>query len=167
MSTRLSTTSLCVAASYPYGTANQLRSRQLRPSRVKICVAWRPRCSPVFTVRRMRSVPRIRKPSGCTSRRSDRSCACCGRSRVMPQRLDEEVRRHRERRDRAQREGGRSIGQDLALVGVVGWTLVIPALLGVYAGRALDRRFGSGVFWTLGLLVAGIVLGCVLAWQRL
>ena len=85
----------------------------------------------------------------------------------MPQRLDEEVRHHRERRDRAQREGGRSIGQDLALVGVIGWTLVIPALLGIYAGRALDRRFGSGVFWTLGLLVAGVAVGCVLAWQRL
>jgi ATP synthase protein I len=85
----------------------------------------------------------------------------------MPHRLDEEVRRQRERRARAQRESGRSIGQDLALVGVIGWTLVIPALLGVYAGRALDRRFGSGVFWTLGLLVAGVVLGCVLAWQRL
>ena len=85
----------------------------------------------------------------------------------MPQRLDEEVRRQRERRDRAQREGGRSIGQDLALIGVIGWTLVIPALLGVYAGRALDRRFGSGVFWTLGLLVAGVCVGCVLAWQRL
>ena len=85
----------------------------------------------------------------------------------MPRLLDEEVRRHRERRARAQRESRRSIGQDLALVGVIGWTLVIPALLGVYAGRALDRRFGSGVFWTLGLLVAGVVLGCVLAWQRL
>lgn len=85
----------------------------------------------------------------------------------MPRLLDEEVRRHRERRARAQRESRRSIGQDLALAGVIGWTLVIPALLGVYAGRALDRRFGSGVFWTLGLLVAGIVLGCVLAWQRL
>ena len=85
----------------------------------------------------------------------------------MARRLDEEVRRRRERRARAQREGGRSIGQDLALVGVIGWTLVIPALLGVYAGRALDRRFGTGVFWTLGFLVAGIVLGCALAWQRL
>lgn len=85
----------------------------------------------------------------------------------MPRPLDEEVRRHRERRTRAQREGRRSIGQDLALAGVIGWTLVIPALLGVYAGRALDRRFGGGVFWTLGLLVAGITLGCVLAWQRL
>lgn len=85
----------------------------------------------------------------------------------MSRLLDEEVRRHRERRTRAQRESRRSIGQDLALVGVIGWTLVIPALLGVYVGRALDRRFGSGVFWTLGLLVAGVVLGCVLAWRRL
>jgi ATP synthase protein I len=85
----------------------------------------------------------------------------------MPRRLDEVVRRRRERRAGAQRDSGRSIGQDLALVGVIGWTLVIPALLGIYAGRALDRRFGSGVFWTLGFLVAGIVLGCALAWQRL
>jgi len=84
----------------------------------------------------------------------------------MPRPLDEEVRRRRERRARAQRET-RSIGQDLALVGVIGWTLVIPALLGVYAGRALDRRLGSGLFWTLGLLTAGIVAGCLLAWQRL
>lgn len=85
----------------------------------------------------------------------------------MPRQLDEEVRRHRERRARAQRESSRSIGQDLALVGVIGWTLVIPTLLGIYAGRALDKRLGSGVFWTLGLLVAGVVVGCVLAWQRL
>ena len=80
--------------------------------------------------------------------------------------LDEEVRRHRERRARAQRESGRSIGRDLALAGVIGWTVVIPTLLGIYAGRALDRRFGSGVFWTLGLLVAGIAFGCALAWQK-
>lgn len=85
----------------------------------------------------------------------------------MPRPLDEEVRRHRERRANAQRESRRSIGRDLALAGVIGWTLVIPALLGIYAGRTLDRRFGSGVFWTLGLLVAGVLLGCVLAWQRL
>ena len=84
----------------------------------------------------------------------------------MP-RLVEEVRRRRERRDRAQREEPPSLGKDLAYVGVIGWTLVIPALLGVIAGRALDHRFGGGVFWTLGLLVAGIVLGCVLAWRRL
>jgi ATP synthase protein I len=84
-----------------------------------------------------------------------------------PDRLDETVRRHRERRERAARESGRSIGRDLAHIGVLGWTVVTPALLGILAGRWLDRRWGSGILWTLGLLVAGLALGCVLAWQRL
>ena len=81
--------------------------------------------------------------------------------------LDEAVRRHRRRRARALREAGRSIGQDIAVIGTIGWTVVIPILLGIFVGRALDRRFGSGIFWTLGLLVAGVALGCTLAWQRL
>lgn len=85
----------------------------------------------------------------------------------MPPRLDEAVRRLRERRARASREGRRSIGQDLALIGVIGWTVVIPTLLGIYVGRLLDRLFRSGIFWTLGLLVVGVTLGCALAWQRL
>jgi len=85
----------------------------------------------------------------------------------MPRQLDEAVRRLRERRSRADREGRRPIGQDLALIGVIGWTVVIPMLLGIYLGRLLDRHFASGVFWTLGLLVAGAVFGCGLAWQRL
>ena len=84
-----------------------------------------------------------------------------------PDRLDQSVRRHRERRERGAREGRRSIGQDLAVIGMIGWTIVIPALIGIFAGRALDRRFATGIFWTLSLLVAGMALGCVLAWQRL
>jgi ATP synthase protein I len=83
------------------------------------------------------------------------------------ERLGEAVRTRRERHARGEREGRRSIGQDLALAGVLGWTVVIPTLLGILAGRWLDRRFGSGIFWTLGLLVAGVCLGCTLAWQRL
>ncbi len=86
---------------------------------------------------------------------------------LSDQRLDEAVRTRRERRARSEREGRRSIGQDLAMVGVLGWTIVIPTLLGVFAGRWLDRRFHSGIFWTLGLIVAGVTAGCYLAWQRL
>lgn len=82
-------------------------------------------------------------------------------------RLDRAIRVYRERQARATREGRRSIGQDLAIIGVIGWTVVTPTLLGILAGRWLDHRFGTGVFWTLGLLVAGLVLGCTLGWQRL
>lgn len=81
--------------------------------------------------------------------------------------LEQAVQRYRARRERAAKEGQRSIGQDLAAVGVIGWTVVIPTLLGVFAGRWLDRRFGSGIFWTLSLLAVGVTLGCLLAWQRL
>ena len=88
-------------------------------------------------------------------------------TQLTEQRLDEAVRTRRERHARSQREGRRSIGQDLAMVGVLGWTIVVPILLGVFAGRWLDRRFHSGIFFTLGLLVVGVTVGCALAWQRL
>jgi ATP synthase protein I len=81
--------------------------------------------------------------------------------------LDQTVRVHRERRDRWRREGERSLGQNLAMIGSLGWAIVIPTLLGMFAGRWLDRAFASGVFWTLGLLVAGLALGCALAWKRM
>lgn len=83
------------------------------------------------------------------------------------ERLDEAVRTRRERMARWQREGERSIGQNLAMIGVLGWTIVTPTLIGIFAGRWLDREFGSGIFWTLGLLVAGLALGCTLAWKRI
>jgi ATP synthase protein I len=84
-----------------------------------------------------------------------------------PERFDEAVKRRRERRARWQREGEPSIGRNLALIGVLGWTIVTPTLIGVFVGRWLDRQFGSGLFWTLGLLVLGLALGCMVAWKRM
>jgi ATP synthase protein I len=84
-----------------------------------------------------------------------------------PEGLDEAVRLRRGRRERWQREGERSVGQNLAMIGALGWTIVTPTLIGIFAGRWLDRVFGSGIFWTLGWLVAGLVLGCTLAWKRM
>jgi ATP synthase protein I len=81
--------------------------------------------------------------------------------------LDEAVRRRQRRRARWQREGERSIGQNLAMIGALGWTIVTPTLIGIFAGRWLDRHFGMGIFWTLALLVVGLALGCTLAWKRM
>jgi ATP synthase protein I len=89
------------------------------------------------------------------------------RRRARTDGLARAVRLHRERRDRGRREGERTIGQNLAMIGSLGWTIVIPTLLGIFAGRWLDRTFASGIFWTLGLLVAGLALGCALAWKRM
>lgn len=81
--------------------------------------------------------------------------------------LSEAVRTRQARRERWRREGEGSLAQNLALVGVLGWTIVAPLLIGIFAGRWLDRRFGTGVFWTLGLLVLGLALGCLLVWRRM
>ena len=83
------------------------------------------------------------------------------------ERLHEAVKRRRERRARWRREGERSLGLNLAMIGALGWTIVAPTLLGIFAGRWLDQRFASGIFWTFGLLVAGLALGCALAWKRI
>ena len=84
-----------------------------------------------------------------------------------PECLGEAVRLRRGRQKRWQREGERSVGRNLAMIGVLGWTIVTPTLIGVFAGRWLDRVFDARVFWTLGLLVVGLALGCTLAWKRI
>ncbi len=81
--------------------------------------------------------------------------------------LGDAVRLRQERRARWRGEGERSVGQNLAMIGALGWSIVVPTLIGTFAGRWLDRHFGSGIFWTLGLLVAGLAVGCTLAWQRI
>lgn len=83
------------------------------------------------------------------------------------ERLEAAVRTRQERRERWQREGERSLGQNLAMIGALGWTIVLPILIGIFAGRWLDRHFDTGIFWILGLLVAGLAIGCAFAWQRM
>jgi ATP synthase protein I len=84
-----------------------------------------------------------------------------------PTPLDEAVRKRRDRRMLWQREGERSTASNLAMIGALGWIVVVPTLIGVFAGRWLDGTFGTGIFWTLSLLAAGLTVGCMLAWSRI
>jgi ATP synthase protein I len=75
------------------------------------------------------------------------------------------VRLRSERSMRGQREGDPSVTRRLAQIGVLGWIVVTPMLIGVFAGRWLDRTFNSGLFCTAPLLMLGAVLGCWSAWK--
>ena len=75
------------------------------------------------------------------------------------------IRRRTARRQRAEREGEPSLGRYLAQVGVLGWTIVLPTLIGMFIGRWLDQRLGTGIFWTGPLLIIGVVIGCWAAWR--
>lgn len=81
--------------------------------------------------------------------------------------LQRAIRRRARRSERWQREGERSIGQNLAMIGALGWLIVTPILLGVLAGRWLDRAFATGITFSAALIFVGVVLGCYLAWQRI
>lgn len=79
--------------------------------------------------------------------------------------LDRAVRRTRDRRDDGERQGEPSFGRYLAQIGVLGWTIVLPTMLGVFLGRWIDRSLGTGIFWTGPLLLLGLAAGCWTAWR--
>ena len=79
------------------------------------------------------------------------------------ERVVEAVRRQAAREHEARRLP--PVAKNLGQIGVLGWQIVIPGLLGLAAGRWLDQRFASGIFWTAALLVVGLALGCWSAWR--
>ena len=69
------------------------------------------------------------------------------------------------RKLRAQRPGAGNVWFGLGMMGLIGWSVVVPTLLGAALGLWLDQRNPGGRSWTLALLVAGLVLGCFNAWH--
>lgn len=70
------------------------------------------------------------------------------------------------RREQAERDNPATpVTLRLVQIGVLGWTIVTPMLLGAYGGHLLDRWAHTGVTFSAGLLVAGAALGLWLAWR--
>jgi ATP synthase protein I len=53
----------------------------------------------------------------------------------------------------------------LGMMGLVGWSVAVPTLLGTALGIWLDQHHPGRHPWTLALLVAGLLLGCLNAWR--
>ena len=79
--------------------------------------------------------------------------------------LAEQVAAQTARKLRARRERPAGAWSGLAMMGMIGWSVSVPALLGVALGAWLDRHYPGAHAWTLALLVAGLVLGCFSAWR--
>jgi len=69
-----------------------------------------------------------------------------------------------DRKLRARREGDRGPWFWLGMFGLVGWSVAIPTLLGIFVGVWLDRRFEGRISWTLTMLLLGVAVGCWTAW---
>ncbi len=68
------------------------------------------------------------------------------------------------RRLKDARNNKKGLWHYLASAASVGWLVVIPAFGGAYLGRYLDRRFETGGYWTLSLMVAGRAAGLAWVW---
>jgi ATP synthase protein I len=53
----------------------------------------------------------------------------------------------------------------LGMMGLIGWSVVVPTLLGAALGIWLDNHHPGKHPWTLSLLVAGLAIGCLNAWH--
>ena len=76
----------------------------------------------------------------------------------------EAVRRDGDRLARRE-TGHRSFWDSLNVIGMIGWPIALGSVGGTFVGRYLDTVFGSGVRFTLILMMAGVLAGCYAAWR--
>jgi len=78
--------------------------------------------------------------------------------------LAAQIERRARRKLKARRGHGNGVWPGLGTMGMIGWSVVIPMLLGLALGVWLDKHHPRQHTWTLALLMAGLALGCFNAW---
>jgi ATP synthase protein I len=63
------------------------------------------------------------------------------------------------------RQSTQGVWFGLGMMGLIGWSVVVPTLLGAALGIWLDKHHPGKHAWTLALLVAGLAIGCLNAWH--
>jgi ATP synthase protein I len=66
---------------------------------------------------------------------------------------------------KAQRAEPQTVWFGFGMMGLIGWSVAVPTLLGIVLGGWLDRRHPGSHSWLLCLLVAGLTIGCANAWH--
>ncbi len=89
------------------------------------------------------------------------------RDEELEDEFESSVRRERARIERGRAQGHGSFWRYLGLIGVVGWSVVVPTVVGALVGLWLDERYGTGYRLTLGLIVFGLAMGCLNAWRMI
>jgi len=69
------------------------------------------------------------------------------------------------RKLKARRDSGHGVWFGLGMMGIIGWSVAVPTVLGAAFGLWLDAHQTGNRSWTLALLVAGLMIGCLNAWH--
>jgi len=79
--------------------------------------------------------------------------------------IAEAARRTAERVREGEKRPEPSLGARLGQIGVLGWAIVLPILIGLFIGRWLDRLLQSGVMFSAALIMVGAAAGLWSAWR--
>ena len=86
---------------------------------------------------------------------------------MVYEQLDKDVKRDAQRKEKAERESS-TLLQATRILGVLGFVLVLPIVIGAYLGQWLDGfSNGYSVRWTVGFILLGVVIGSVNAYLLL
>jgi len=69
------------------------------------------------------------------------------------------------RKLKARHKSRQGVWFGLGMMGLIGWSVVVPTLLGAALGIWLDNRHSGSYSWTLMLLLIGLIIGCLNAWH--
>lgn len=77
----------------------------------------------------------------------------------------ETIRGDAERMRKARRQPGYNPLRGVSVFGVVGWSVATPTVGGALLGLWLDRVAPARFSWPIALMLGGLVIGIIVAWE--
>ncbi len=78
--------------------------------------------------------------------------------------IDELKRLDRQKKRKQAEKEEKSIWFGLGFMGLIGWSVAVPTVLGAIGGAFIDARTDSRYSWTLMLMFLGLIIGGLNAW---
>ena len=82
-----------------------------------------------------------------------------------PSNFSKKIDAQARRKIEVQKNPSQGVWFGLGMMGLIGWSVVVPTLLGAALGMWIDQAHKSMHSWTLILLLVGLLLGCFNAWH--
>jgi len=75
------------------------------------------------------------------------------------------IKKKQQRKLQAQKHSKNWIFQiGFSVFGLIGWSVILPMVIGLAVGIWIDRKWPFPFSWTLTLAMGGLFLGCLSAW---
>jgi ATP synthase protein I len=86
---------------------------------------------------------------------------------VSDEEIASRIERAQTRRQKAAGEKQSSLWTQVARVGTLGWLIAVPIVGGTLLGHLIDRVLGTGITFSLALLLVGISIAGYALWSEL